>query len=119
MNRILFGVVLVAALVAAKPGPPPCVVTPNPAPVGSDVTVTATGLEPGGVLYWLWVSQPGNQIPGAHPAYGTETDAAGDWAVVINLDTVYGGPLEPGRVALQVKPDLKGLDATRCDFTIG
>lgn len=94
-----------------------CSVSPNPALLHSDVTVMASGLPPGEV-YWLWVSQPGNQIPGAHPAWGDNVDASGNWTATFNLDTVYGGPLQVGRVDLSVKPDLKGFPTARCSFDV-
>jgi len=102
----------------AAPSSAACWVSPDPAPVGSDVTVYGSGLAPNQETYWLWVSQPGNQIPGAHPAWGDSTDASGNFVATFNLDTVYGGPLVPGTVKLQIKPSVNGLPSARCDFQV-
>jgi hypothetical protein len=109
---------LVTVSAATAPSSAACAVSPDPALVGSDVMATATGLDPL-THYYLYVDQPGNQIPGgAHPSNGGDTDAAGTLSIGFNLATVYGGPLEPGTVQIRFKGVETGHPSARCSFEV-
>jgi hypothetical protein len=124
MRRLLLLLVLAAAAAffvpsaAAAPSSAACSVSPDSATVGSDVVATATGLDPL-TSYYLYVDQPGNQIPGGgHPSNGGDTDEFGTLSIGFDLNSVYGGPLEPGTVQIRFKGVETGHPSARCSFQV-
>jgi len=68
----------------------------------------------------VWIRQPGNQVPGAHPDALQPTDAAGNLSWTLSTDGSRV-PLEVGTVQLDLKPSdsaPQGSPTARCDFEV-
>lgn len=109
---------LLLALTAAPAAAGDCTVSPDPVPVGTDFTITATGLTPV-AWYAITVSQGGGNV--AHPQDFRQTDPAGAFSYTRN--TFLPGTQELHAGAARVRIDGASFDPTaqgtaRCSFTI-
>ena len=109
---------LLLAVTAAPAAAGDCSVTPDPVPLGSDFTITATGLTPV-AWYAITVSQGGGNV--AHPQDFRQTDAAGAFSYTRNTALPGTQILHEG--AARVRIDGANFDPTaqgtaRCSFTI-
>ena len=102
----------------ASSGADRCFVSPDPVTLGSDFTVTATGLTPN-ANYYINITQAKDSSNGAHPQDGRVTDASGSFTYTRNTYLPPDGILGAGNAKVRIYPaDAVGRGTEQCWFTV-